>query len=86
MNKSTLMGVVGGLAVGILVGTFVFQSGGNQQEAGDHGEVSGVSPAQETVVNWSMPSSFPATMLIAGTGGKDWIYWAGSFRSICDWL
>ena len=31
MNTSTLMGVVGGLAVGILVGTFVFQSGGNQQ-------------------------------------------------------
>ena len=71
MNKSTLIGVVGGLIVGLVVGTFVFQSGGDQQGAGDHSEVSGVLPVRETVVNWKMPSSFPATMLIGGTGGKD---------------
>jgi TRAP-type mannitol/chloroaromatic compound transport system substrate-binding protein len=67
MNKSTLMGVVGGLVVGVLIGTFALQSGGDQQEAGGQSEVT----SKQEVVNWSMPSSFPATMLIGGTGGKD---------------
>ena len=34
MNKSTVMGSVGGLVVGVLIGSLALQSGGDQQEAG----------------------------------------------------
>ena len=67
MNKSTVMGSVGGLVVGLLIGSFALQSGGDQQEAGGQIEVA----SSQEVVNWSMPSSFPGTMILAGTGGKD---------------
>ena len=67
MNKSTVMGSVGGLVVGLLIGSLALQSGGDQQEAGSQSEVA----SKQEAVNWSMPSSFPATMLIGGTGGKD---------------
>ena len=67
MNKSTVMGSVGGLVVGLLIGSLALQSGGDQQEAGGQIEVA----SSQEVVNWSMPSSFPGTMILAGTGGKD---------------
>ena len=67
MNKSTVMGSVGGLVVGLLIGSFALQSGGDQQEAGGQIEVA----SSQEVVNWSMPSSFPGTMILDGSGGKD---------------
>ena len=39
MNKSTVVGSVGGLVVGLLIGSFALQSGGDQQEAGGQIEV-----------------------------------------------
>ena len=67
MNKSTVMGSEGGVVVGLLIGSFALQSGGGQQESGSQIEVA----SSQEVVNWSMPSSFPGTMILAGPGGKD---------------